>query len=418
MKKLGRIVERLRKGKEIDQNVILSGPRGNGKTVILKALEERLRLNNIDVLFSTSSRFANVEQASVRLLNFTSSPFMGLLPRGLRDWTIDGAGFSKSKMQAKGTRHADLVDILEERLTRRLLKKRRPLAIIVDEAHDLDLDVGGLLFDLSQILRRNGGSFLLALAGTPGIKTRLNRMRAAFWERSAQLHIGTLDQKDAKDAIRVPLEERGIDVDDEALVHVAENSQRYPFFLQNWGKAICERLAGGEGTRVTLPVAFAAQEEIDALMQVFYGDRLSELANGGLRDAAIAVAEAFALPGGWTGRPEKLHLHLMDVLCISKGDALEKMNGLMDRGFIWTPGGRHVEPGIPSLMSYIRKVGIEDGLWTGIQPIETVGHPSTETSKGMAPGAKAEVERSPDVAQASPQLPPRPVKERTRGERP
>ena len=418
MKKLDRIVERLRNGKGIDQNVILSGPMGNGKTVILKALEQNLRSSNIDVLFTTSSRLANVEQASACLLNFTTSPFMGLLPRWLRDRTIDEAGFSKSQMRAKGTRHADLADILEQRLARRLLKKGRPLAIIVDEAHDLDLDVGRFLFDLSQSLRRDGGSFLLVLAGTPGIKTRLSRMRATFWERSEQMHIGTLDQKAAKDAIRVPLEERGIGVDDEALVHVAENSQRYPFFLQNWGKAICERIAGGERSRVTLPVALATQEEIDALRQVFHGDRLSELAHDGLRDAAIAVAEAFAMPGGWTGRPEKLHIHLMDALCLAEEDALEQMNGLVDRGFVWTPGGRHVEPGIPSLMSYIREVGAEDGLRKGIHPIETVGRPSTGTSEGTAPGAEAEAEQGADVAPALPRHPHRPAKRRARGERP
>ena len=69
---------------------------------------------------------------------------------------------------------------LDELLLERCRGKTPPLVISLDEAHNLDPEVGNQLLNLSQTTRRQGGRFLLVLAGTPNLRNHLTKMDATF----------------------------------------------------------------------------------------------------------------------------------------------------------------------------------------------------------------------------------------------
>ena len=111
--------------------------------------------------------------------------------------------------------------------------RRKPLLVAIDEAHILDPRVGRILLNASQRVRRSGAQFLLTLAGTPGLRTHLDRMDAMFWDRAEIIGIGRLDAASTRETLEVPLDNTyGISFDNDTLEMVVAESQHYPYFIQ------------------------------------------------------------------------------------------------------------------------------------------------------------------------------------------
>ena len=81
------------------------------------------------------------------------------------------------------------------------------------------------------------GCFLPVLTGTPGLQSRLGAMNATFWNRAERCPIGRLDQEAAA-ALRRPLEDEGVGIDEDTAAHVARDSHGYPCFVQLWGEEV------------------------------------------------------------------------------------------------------------------------------------------------------------------------------------
>ena len=98
-------------------------------------------------------------------------------------------------------------------------------------------------------------------------------------------------------AIQQPLESESIAIDGDALKHVVRESHGYPYFVQVWGQALWQQLAGTAapepGRHLTQAVA-AAQTDFDREKNNYYLDRFEELERLQLLPIARAVADAFA----------------------------------------------------------------------------------------------------------------------------
>ena len=132
--------------------------------------------------------------------------------------------------------------------------------------------------------------------------------------RAEQLPLGRLDETAAAEAVRRPLADDGIAVEEQALARIVRESHGYPFFVQLWGEAVwrrARRSPGGAG-----PVTAAFRDETSL------SDAAFERALGGADADGPGSAQA--------------------------AEALEHL------GFVWQAGGTPSwEPGIPSLMDYI-----------------------------------------------------------------
>ena len=325
-------------------DVVLIGPRGNGKTVLLRWFENACREASVNMVRVVPSGVGD-HQALVE----------ALLPAGrLRRWlpTKWGvAGVGKAEWDRASAPVPDFMDRLIARC------RQRPTAVLVDEAHTLDLDVAQILLNVSQDVRPKA-PFVLVLAGTPGLLAHLGKANASFWDRLGRglLGVGRLSDAAAKEALTVPLSDHGACIDADALDGVITRSQRYAYFVQLWGEALWEqRLATGE-TRLTASHFAAAGPAVGARTTEYYQRRYRELEAAGLLPAAVAVASVFK--GGMEVKATDGDIDAaLAATGTASADRLAVREELNRLGYIWCPRGQLPpiawQPGIPSLMQYV-----------------------------------------------------------------
>ena len=266
---------------------------------------------------------------------------------------------------------------LPAELTARCRKK--PLAVLLDEAHTLDLEVGRTLLNASQQVR-DEAPFLLVLAGTPGLAAHLGAMNASFWSRldEGRLGIGLLSDEAARAALMKPLAAHGVGVDADTLDAVVEASQRYPYFIQIWGRALWQQRLVTGATRLTGAHAAAARNDVDARVTDYYDDRYLELDQSGWLGVAERVADRFRSMSTITYEELKVAVAAGLAANAGPGQVHEALNALQRLGFVWRPPGQ-LPPG--SLRAWNP---LADGLRT--RPRRTVARSArTGTGRG-SPG--------------------------------
>ena len=236
--------------------------------------------------------------------------------------------------------------------------RKRPLAVLLDEAHTLDLEVGRTLLNASQQVR-DEAPFLPVVAGTPGMPAHLGAMNASFWSRlgEGRLGIGLLSAAATRAALVEPLAAHGVRINADALDAAVEDSQRYPYFVQLWGEALWKRRLATGAARLTAAHAAAAQPDVAALVTDYYEDRYLELDQSGWLAVAERVADRFqSMP---TLTYEQLKVAVASGLAANadQGQVQTALTALQRLGFVWRPPGQlppvRYEPGIPSLMAHV-----------------------------------------------------------------
>ena len=172
--------------------------------------------------------------------------------------------------------------------------------------------------------------------------------------------IGRLGCDDAAQAIRVPLDEHGRSIEDEALAQAVEESHGYPYFLQIWGKLLWQG-----SLDPSTPLSVTDIDRVRKLFKrkrdLFYLDRHAELKEAGLATVAAHVAEAFS------GASRRLTGDIEETVRSSLEDqgrpadrssVTTACRRLHELGYIWSviDESRHCyEPGIPSLMAFVSR---------------------------------------------------------------
>ena len=325
--------------------IILYGPRGNGKTALLAWMEQEVgSVAGVDALKITPSEFDTGTEIAEILLSESRSDTARPAEFAVRGVTRrPGANAPAPRIRS----------VLENR------SAKRPLILLLDEAHTLDPRVGQELLNAARSVGRTH-PFLLVLAGTPNLRAHLGTMGASFWNRSRKLRIGRLDESAAADAIRRPLESDDLAISDEALAHIVRESDGYPYFLQIWGAAVWNRVAADPAVsrrRLTTADTEACQAVFESERTDYYNDRYDELKKIRLLRPARAVAEAFETQDRVSD--SELEAAIRRGLEADAADeAVETAaEHLRHLGFVWRAGATlDWEPGIPSLMDYIRSV--------------------------------------------------------------
>ncbi len=323
-------------------DIILYGPRGNGKTVLI----EWARREAATLKFSV----ADLQGGSL-----TSEERLAAALAVERRWLTALRGFTLGPI---GVRLETLPPGPVSRVLARRVQ-RRPLLILIDEAHMLGVEPGRSLLNTVQAFQRRDLPVLLILAGTPDLPRHLRTIGASFWVRNKRLRIGRLKPDSAAEAIRVPLEERGRAIKQEALEEVVAESHGYPFFLQLWGDLLW--------TECNDPFAPASQADVARARPLFrqkredlYDELLDDLREAQLVSVAAAVAAEFSTTEQQVLR-ERVTLAIQSALRdkarkSDRGAALAAERVLRHQGFVWPvvkQGIGYYEPGIPSLMRHV-----------------------------------------------------------------
>ena len=335
----------LQNGRGAPRDAVLSGPRGNGKTTLLRWFRREAEASgqDVDVVWLTPGEIPDLDRLATSLV--PPSRFASLRP----DTLSLSAGIGRLGWELGGQSRS-LTLLLTARCA------RRPLVVLLDEAHTLEMEVDRALLNASQAVSSEA-PFLLVMAGTPGLQPHLDTMSATFWSRAEKLGIGRLEQSAAASALVRPLAEQvpAIVFDEGALAHVIEESQCYPYFLQLWGAALWAAARSRAATRIDGSLVADAALEFSRQRTAYYEDRREELERQELLTIAAGVAGAFG--GRATLHGSELNAALAEALPGERSTA--EVLGCRDRlasvGYVWKPPDAEAlwQPGIPSLMTYV-----------------------------------------------------------------
>ena len=344
---LSRCLFDLLEGESPPHNVVLIGPRGNGKTVLLNWFKRECRASGaVDVAALTPHDVPDSRSLVAELS--PPSTLTRLLPRKVGIATVGSL-----EWQARTDAPA--------RLTRRLIARcsTKPLVVLLDEAHTLDIGVGSLLLNASQQVR-DEAPFLLVLAGTPGLPSHLAKMDASFWNRlgAGRLGVGRLSMDATRTALHEPLQAQNVHLHEAALAQVVDESQSYPYFVQLWGEALWQQHSAAGATSLTTRHVDVARPVVSAQAAEYYQDRYRELEAARLLAAAVAVRPVFDA----SADAEASDREIDAALATTGADAAARLaarDELNRLGYIWCPPGQ-LPPvtwraGILSLMAHVQR---------------------------------------------------------------
>jgi len=257
-KMLHRTVD-LDKGK----SVVMYGPRGTGKTVLLNWFEAEC--NEAGAVTINATPAGDLESSAdlprlllpqSRLPDEVSVGLTGVLSMEWKNPDTEPAGKLSDHLIAAC--------------------RKTPRVLLLDEAHTLDPKTCRSLLTLGQKVAAEA-PFLLVLTGTPGLQPFLMSVGATFVERSQKLAVGRLDEQGAAEAINIPLQQDGISIEEAALSRAVKDAQCYPYFLQLWGSALWDAAAEHDADRLTNVDVEQVMPKIVAHREGFYKSRYNLL---------------------------------------------------------------------------------------------------------------------------------------------
>ena len=173
---------RLARKRPLGTNLILYGPRGNGKTTPLVWAVVQAQTRGIRAIRLAAS------------LSFTKEALLdelALLPAwlGRRVRRIGASPPMGASVQSRHPGFGTLGSMLKRRA------RWEPLLLALDEAHMIDKVFGRDLLNIVQVRQGEELPVILLFAGTPQLPRHLNAIQASFWDRSENCRLDALAQK-------------------------------------------------------------------------------------------------------------------------------------------------------------------------------------------------------------------------------
>lgn len=341
--------------------IVLIGPRGNGKTVLMGWLMDRIG-DRMDAAWLSSDDTASREDLA-RSLN----------SRGVveRVRTLSGRGGIPGVATGGATQQDRVPVTVESALAERASDDG--LLVMVDEAHVIEAEAGRTLLAAWQKVARNA-PVILMLAGTPGLEARLRGIGATFGGRKHRITLDGLEPEAAVQAIRSPLNDAGIEVPEEIAERAAADSRSYPYFVQLWGYHLFDGARARSRRAVDTEVESAAAEAVAAVRDDYYFERWLEMERAPVRWPAVEVARRFRKAGEHVSRDGVRAAIEIGLGRHGHEASGAKVDGILDLfvdlGYVWERSGRSpgMQAGIPSLMSYVEARGMQMENEPGCRP--------------------------------------------------
>lgn len=264
-----------------DQPLILYGLRGVGKTVLLTRLRHDAEARDwFTVQIEAGSNRSLREMIGEGLygpLSDIARPSAGrLLRKALKTALSFKASYDSTGTWSfgidlsdvpgggadSGVLETDLKKIIKD-ISRAASEEGIGLAILIDEAQDLDINELTTLAVVAQAAAQDGQPVTFALAGLPTLPQTLAEAKS-YSERFQYVKVENLDTLAAKKALTQPAEKAGASWQDDALQYVIDASGHYPYFIQQFGQESWNAASGSSITLVDAKIGVASgQNQLD-----------------------------------------------------------------------------------------------------------------------------------------------------------
>jgi hypothetical protein len=356
-------LERVRRGLPT-KSVLMVGLRGVGKTVLLDRMRDDAEQAGIQTVrieapesrslpamlapqlrqamlrLSRNARARNQAERALRAL----AGFASALKVKFKDIEV-GLDFDPEPGLAdNGDLEHDL-QALAEAVGAAAQEAGTALVLFVDELQYVEEEqLAALITALHRAAQRKLPVVLVG-AGLPQLRGQMGRAKS-YAERLFDFpEIGPLSEVYAKSAIVKPLQEQGVEIDDDALQSIVMQTRGYPYFLQEWGKHAWDAAATSPITRED--VAVASRSALAALDESFFRvrfDRLTPVEKKYLR----AMAELGPGPHRSGDISDKLRRKVTSL-----GPT---RNQLISKGMVWSPNHGDTAFTVPLFDEFMRRI--------------------------------------------------------------
>ena len=341
------------------KSMLLLGLRGVGKTVLLVCIEEIAEEEGyLTVFFEAPENGGLAEMLVPRLrgLLYRLSGFekarvlanraLGTLRSFASVFKVTYGDFEvgvepEPGFTASGDLEIDLTDLLLA-VGEAAKAAEKPVAIMIDEVQYLDeSDLGALIVALHRIGQK-GLPLMMFGAGLPQL-AGVSGTAKSYAERLFDYPpVGALEQEAAEQALREPIRQAGADIEEDALQRIVEQTEGYPYFLQEWGSHTWDCAPASPVRQDDVDVA--TEKAVAALDVSFFRvrfDRLTPREQEYLR----AMAELGAGPHRSGDIAATLGIHVTT--------AGPLRTGLIRKGMVWSPAHGDTAFTVPMFHEYI-----------------------------------------------------------------
>lgn len=247
------ILGRTKKGRP-SQGMILIGLRGVGKTVLLSEIRKIAEDESFAVIFIEAHEGKSLAEMLVPPLREILYSFnriehaKQLAARGLRvlrsflsaiNITIEGVTFGlgvepEAGVADSGDLEADLPRLLEV-IGEAAAAAQKPILLLIDEIQYLEpREFSALIMGLHRINQKQLPMIMIA-AGLPQTLALAGNSKSYSERLFRYPEVGALENEDARKALEAPVHSEGVEFETLAIDQILQTTQRYPYFLQQWG---------------------------------------------------------------------------------------------------------------------------------------------------------------------------------------
>lgn len=221
----------------------------------------------------------------------------------------------------------------------------RPFAVLIDELQYLsEAEFSALIMSMHKVAQVNLPVILIG-AGLPQILALAGESKSYAERLFRYPKIGELAEDDARTAIRKPVLEEGAEIEADAVDEILRISQRYPYFLQQWGYDAWNQADGNVITRDDVDAA--TEVSIRALDDNFFRVRFDRCT-----PAERRYMRALADFGAGSHRSGDVAA-LLGVKTQSVGPV---RSSLIRKGMIYSPQHGDTAFTVPLFDAYMRRV--------------------------------------------------------------
>ncbi len=357
-----RSLDRTIQGSPSPKDIVIYGPRGIGKTCLIGVVEETLRSmhetqptrarNRIRVAALTAGDLQSEADIEIELISLFGQSFW-------RKFIPEKAEINLLPLNVLYERKTTPFSQVREEFAKR--SKRTPVVMTVDEAHTLNPDVFRALSNHSAMIRKAGGALTVIFSGKPHLLYMASDSGTSFGDRFEKLDIGLLDNDATIDVVRIPFSKHGIDIDEDVLKSIANDTQGYPHFTQVWGERLWERCHRTGRSRISGSDYKDTFDEVREERKLLYASRY-RLWKGREESLLQHINERLrkldALPGETGVKSiikEELARHDRDTNTFD-----EVFDKMIESDYVWQPQGQDTMSfSLPSFVSYISEISAQ-----------------------------------------------------------
>ena len=330
--------------------IVLTGPRGVGKTLLLRWMQKRAEEMEIHVARLAHVKDLAAGDAMKRLLDEIIGEAGEDFLKTVKGFNASIPGFGLG-LDLKDKPAEGFEKILQARL------RQGPMLLLMDEVHHYQENIMGFMLQVGQRLISEQHPLVILLAGTPDLPSYLMNIEATFMTRSKDIYINLLATEESKNALSKPFANRGIEVEPQALEMMWGMTDNYPYFVQLVGSEVWKALLKKKKRRVDVALVEQAKGEIGNERVNFYNKIYAELYKGKLIPHALQAAATINRQQDATAMRKTIESALQQKNSdLSEDDAMDIVDKLQRIGFIWQGGTIKMKAGIPSFFTYLQEM--------------------------------------------------------------